>query len=68
MADGHPRRVLLRASLHNAAAQYAELKAMAQFIKSEDAHEAFELLRAIAESFSPDVVLATDWDHSDARF
>ena len=67
MAGGHPRHAPLRASLHTATGEDTEPKDSAQPIKAEDAHRALELLRAFAESASPDEVLATDWDHGSAR-
>ena len=64
--DGHPRHALLRASLHQASIQNAELQAPARSVEAEDGHQAFGFLRAFAGVASPDVARTTDRGRSNA--
>ena len=66
MTDGHPRPALLRASLHRATAQDAELQAFARAVKADGGHQGFELLRFIADVASPNVVHTTYCGRSNA--
>ena len=68
MPEGHPRRVLLRASLHQATVQGAELQAPARSIEAGDGQQAIELLRAISDAAPPNPARVTDWAHGNAGF
>ena len=63
--SGH---VDLRAVLHIANEQDAELQSSAHSVKSEDGHQAPGLSRGIAESDPPSAALATDWGHGNAHY
>ena len=68
MLGEHPHHAPLRANLHNAAEQDAEIEASAHSVKSEDGRQALEPFRAITESAPLNVVLANDRGHGFARF
>ena len=68
MSKGHPRHVLMRASLHQANVQGAGLRALARSIRAEDGQQAPGLLPAMADVATPGFAHATDWGHGDASF
>ena len=68
MSDGRPRHAPLRASLHQATVQDAELQAPARPTKAEDGRQATEPLRAIVDVAAPSIAHMTGWGHSDASF
>ena len=67
MTDEHTKHVPMRASLHQAVEEQKGLRALARSPKAGDNQKALEKLKDIRNPASPNAVLGTDWDHSNAR-